>query len=167
MGSEIIIKTDNEFLTDGFASRCTECVDAVKVVIQALKAQGEVFINNCSGNPLEVTPGTLYYSLKTARPKAGISLPKKLFGIPESSELYLFVNNHASVTHFDEEVREAFSTCIGALPESSSAEAKMFATFLKVFYEGGFGYNEKHSTSGTSYLPVNVGVAAMSVVPAF
>lgn len=165
--SEVIIKIDTGFLSDSFASRCEDCTDAVQIVIQALKAQGELFIDSCSNNPLQVTPGVLYFSLKTARPKAGISLPKKLFGIPESAELYLFVNNHASVTHFDDEVKEAFTTCIGQLPESNSADAKLFATFLKVFYEGGFGYNEKHSTSGTSYLPVNVGVAAMSVVPAF
>jgi hypothetical protein len=164
--SEVVIKIDSEFMSDSFASQCGECQSEAKIVIEALKGQGEVFIESVDTSASKVNPGRLFFSLKTARPKAGISLPKKLFGIPETAEQYLFVNNHASVVHFDNEVKEAFSRCIEMLPESPSADIKKFATFLKVFYEGGFGYNKKE-TMGRGYLPVNVGVAAMSVVPAF
>merc|ERR1719218_240265 len=69
----------------------------------------------------------------------------------------------------DKDEIDAFETCITELPDSNSKDLKMFATFLKVFFEGGFGYNRRQyvNGSGGAYIPVNVGIAALSVVPAF
>lgn len=120
----------------------------------------------CGRELLERRPGQALLLAEDCKAEGGDPLPKKLFGIPEVAEQYLFVNNHASVVHFDTEVREAFNRCIEGLPEVAFPGAKQFCTFLKVFYEGGFGYNRKEAM-GRGYLPVNVGVAAMSVVPAF
>jgi len=54
------------------------------------------------------------------------------------------------------------------LPEQSSHHLQAFATFLKVFFEGGFGYNKrKYLDNSSAYLPQNVGIAALGVVPAF
>lgn len=166
--SEVVIKIDEEFLTDDFATRScgSECEKEVKIVIEALRSQGEVFIDAVEAQSSKVTPGRLFFSLKTARPKAGISLPKPKFGIPDAAEQYLFVNNHCSVVHFDSDIKEAFAHCIERLSESADPKAKKFSTFIKIFYEGGFGYNKKEPM-GRGYLPVNVGVAAMSVTPAF
>jgi len=160
--SEVLLQVPGKYLSDSFVAQCGQCRDAVKTVIDTLRDHGELLVNSDT----KVTSTTLFFSLRTARPKSGISLDKKAFGIPESAEQYLFVNNHSSVTYLDEGIRQAFNECISELPNSDSNDAVKFATFLKVFYEGGFGYNKKVQM-GKGYLPVNVGTAAMSVVPAF
>merc|ERR1719194_173214 len=90
---------------------------------------------------------TKRYWLKTSRPKAEVNLPKPKFGIPESANQYLFVNNHDSVVHFDSSLREAFNQVIDEMPSMGEGfpPAKKMANFVKVFYEGGFGYNKKDS----------------------
>jgi len=145
-------------------------------VLAFLRSQGETLIEGAELKPGGFGPRTkyatkvdasrVYFNLKTARPKSSITLDKASFGIPTSSELYLFVNNHDSVAYMDEEERESFEVCIEELPQEGERMAKL-AIFLKVFYEGGFAYNEKRVTSARSYLPINVGIACMSVVPAF
>lgn len=79
----------------------------------------------------------------------------------------------------DEDEVDAFECCIDELQDCGGDLLKLHV-FLKVFYEGGFGYNSKISavdlaaSAGSStaevssaYLPKNVGIACMSVVPAF
>merc|ERR1712139_486470 len=122
--------------------------DDVLTVIRALRGQGEMVVHNSDEVAGCTDPKSLYFSLKTARAKASVSLDKKAFGIPEKADQYLFVNNHASVVHFDDNAREAFNTCIAGLPEILYTKAKNFAVFLKVFYEGGFGYNQKIDIGG-------------------
>jgi len=51
------------------------------------------------------------------------------------------------------------------LPEGPTS-LRPLSTFLKIFFEGGFGYNKK-VTIGGGYLPEMVGIAAMGTVPAF
>lgn len=159
--SEVVIKIDAKYLSESFAGQCGEYSEDVSIVVGALREVGEVLVGSSSANA-----GMLFFALRTARPKAGISLPKPAFGIPDSADQYLFVNNHESVIHFDEKIKNAFNACIGGLPEINFVAAAKFVTFLKVFYEGGFGYNKKIMLQG-GYLPKNVGIAAMSVVPAF
>merc|ERR1712124_215881 len=90
------------------------------------------------------------------------------FGIPSEADLYVFAQNHKSVSFMDEEEIDAFETCISELPEQTSKYLRGFATFLKVFFEGGFGYNKrKYLDNSSAYLPQNVGIAALGVVPAF
>lgn len=164
--SEVVIKLPHQFLSRDFATHvCSDIKEDVEEVVKALKSHGEVFVSSSEVNSGTADPGTLFFSLKTARPKSGISLDKKAYGIPLDAEQYLFVNNHSSVNYFTATVKDAFNKCIGELSELGPEAAK-FSTFLKLFYEGGFGYNKK-IPMGTGFLPVNVGVAAMSVVPAF
>jgi hypothetical protein len=164
--SEVILKLPGTYLSEDFAKQCDGLQDEVLTVIRALQGQGEMVVHESAEDAGRTDPKALYFSLKTARAKASVSLDKNAFGIPANADQYLFVNNHASVVHLDDNVREAFNSCISGLPEILYTKAKNFAVFLKVFYEGGFGYNQK-ITMGTGYLPVNVGTAAMSVVPAF
>jgi len=164
--SEVVIKLPHQFLSRDFATHvCSDIKEDVEEVVKALKSHGEVFVSSSEVSSGTADPGTLYFSLKTARPKAAISMDKKAFGIPLDAEQYLFVNNHSSVLYFNEKVKDAFNKCIGELSELGPEAAK-FCVFLKLFYEGGFGYNKK-IPMGTGFLPVNVGVAAMHVVPAF
>lgn len=108
-----------------------------------------------------------YFSLAAARPKAGINLDKAAFGIPGEAEIYLFAQNHASAAFLSEEQMAAFENCILELPEHGS-EWKAFSIFLKMFFEGGFGYNFKDWLPDRStYVPTQVGLAALGVVPAF
>jgi len=116
---------------------------------------------------VKVDPQRLFFSLKTSRPKAPISLDKSLFGIPGRADIYLFAENHDSVNHMPGKVKEAFHFCIQELPESGSPEMQKFATFLNIFYEGGFAYNLKRYTGGRGYIPYNVGIAGLGVVPSF
>merc|ERR1719174_1830619 len=60
---------------------------------------------------------------------------------------------------------DAFEKCIEELLQGGEGFAK-FGVFLKVFYEGGFAYNQKIQM-GKGYLPKNLGIACMDVVPAF
>jgi len=94
-----------------------------------------------------------------------VNLDKTVFGIPGEAELYLFAENHISVSHMNQRDIDAFNTCIEETLQAGAEVAK-FGVFLKVFYEGGFAYNQKISM-GKGYLPKTVGVACMSVVPAF
>eukprot|EP00928_Gymnodinium_smaydae_P062189 TRINITY_DN46109_c0_g1_i1.p1 TRINITY_DN46109_c0_g1~~TRINITY_DN46109_c0_g1_i1.p1 ORF type:complete len:365 (+),score=70.73 TRINITY_DN46109_c0_g1_i1:66-1160(+) len=160
--SEVMMRLPGKFLQHSFVEQCGPYGDAVKIVIEALRDHGETLVNSSK----KVTAGELFFSLRTARPKSGISLNKAQFGIPTEAEQYLFVNNHSSVIYFSDRVKEAFNECIAELPSLGPRDISSFATFLKVFYEGGFGYNKK-IPMGRGYLPVNVGIAAMSVVPSF
>lgn len=108
----------------------------------------------------------LNFKLKTSRPKAGISLPKKLFGIPEAANSYLFAENHISVGFMTDDVKEATNTCIAEFTEHADKDLAAFAVFLKVFYEGGFAYNEKRPVDG-GFLPVNLSIACLGITPAF
>lgn len=165
--SEVVIKLPAEYLSKDFADRCEELKEHVDEVVRALRSQGEILVCETDVRAGTAQPGTRFFSLKAARAKAPVSLDKKAFGIPLESEQYLFVNNHSSVVYFDDRVKEAFTACIDGLNELAFPAAKKFAVFLKVFYEGGFAYNKKIPMGKGGYLPVNVGTAAMSVVPAF
>lgn len=164
--SEVVVKLPSKYLSTDFAQRCEELENSVKIVIEAIRSQGEVMVGKTEDKQSSVDPKSLFFSLKTARPKAPLSLDKKAFGIPSEAEQYLFVNNHASVVYFDDDVRKAFNECIENLQELSFPDAKKFGVFLKAFYEGGFGYNKK-IPCGQAYLPVNVGIAAMNMAPAW
>lgn len=165
--SEVVMRLPAKFQSDAFANKCGDLKESVQEVIAAVLEVGEVMVGKCLSKSGQADPLTRFYSLKAARAKAGVNLPKKLFGIPENADQYLFVNNHSSVVYFDESVREAFTNCISGLPESDDPDVKNFSIFLKVFYEGGFGYNYKKPVGDSAFLPINVGVAAMNVVPAF
>lgn len=151
------------------------CRASFDVVMRFIRSQSEVMSSSVDEKPggfgpkknLKATIQTrrLYYSLKTARPKAGISLDKASFGIPEDAELYLFAENHASVNYMSKRDTEAFEECISELLDLS-AEVVKFGIFLKLFYEGGFAYNKKLQM-GKGYLPQNIGLACMGVTPAF
>lgn len=121
-------------------------------------------------------PRRWYFSLKTSRPKTEISLDKKLFGIPEDSQIYLFAESHVSVTFMTKAQCQAFEDCIDLLLEvieegnkSTGVQSiwQKFATFLKVFYEGGFAYNNRISGGAGSYLPKMTGLAALGITPSF
>merc|ERR1712224_852029 len=98
-----------------------------------------------------------------------VSFDKEAFGIPGEAQLYLFAENHISVSFLCDQEAEAFIECIEALMESESAKLKMFSVFLKVFFEGGFAYNAKLTKDNDrgTFLPKNVGIACMSTVKAF
>jgi len=163
---EVVMKLPASYFSAEFVEECKDVKKDVEEVLKALRGQGEVVVSRSKPEQGKADPTTLFFSLKTARPKAALSLDKKAAGIPLDAEQYLFVNNHSSVVHFDDIVKEAFNKCIGSLPDVGSEAAAKFATFLKVFYEGGFGYNKKIPMD-KAYLPVNVGTAAISVFPAF
>merc|ERR1711904_700824 len=95
------------------------------------------------------------FSLVVARPKSDITIPKDMFGIPSEADLYVFAQNHRSVSFMDEEEVDAFETCISEMPDEASNHLKVFATFLRVFFEGGFGYNKRMYIDGSksTYLP--------------
>lgn len=119
-----------------------------------------------------VNMGRLYFRFATSRPKASITLDKRLFGIPSEAQIYLFAQNHVAMNHVTEDVKEAFLKCLEELPEQTdNISIQPLATFLKIFSEGGFMYNDLIATGGTgarrSYLPKMVGVAAMGPTPAF
>lgn len=145
-------------------------------VLRFLTSVGEVPVSSAEKLPGMFGPQSnwavstnrhrLTFSLKAARPKASISLDKAAFGIPFNADLYLFAMNHDSVMYMSDEYRDAFEACIQGLP-AHGKDLKNLATFLKVFYEGGFAYNRKINLSGGSYLPENVGVACIDTVPAF
>lgn len=145
------------------------------IVLKFLRAQSEVMCSSLDEKPggfgpkqnFKATINTtrLYFSLKTARPKAAVNLDKVAFGIPGDAEIYLFAENHVSVAHMNTRDSEAFQHCIGETLGVDGDLAK-FGVFLKVFYEGGFAYNQKIQM-GKGYLPKNLGIACMSVVPAF
>lgn len=151
------------------------CFDTVK---RFLKSQHEVMaspIDDKAGGfgpkknyKTNLNTQRWYYSLRAARPKAAVNLDKPAFGIPGGAELYLFAENHISVNFMSRRDVEAFETCITELPSMGGVIAK-FGVFLKVFFEGGFAYNEKRVISANSkgYLPKNVGIACMSPVRAF
>merc|ERR1719456_1144463 len=103
----------------------------------------------------------LYFRLGASRPKCAVTLDKRLFGIPTDADLYLFAQNHQSVTYMSEDVREAFELCIQELPSSDSEDLRA----LGVFVEGCFAYNKKESMSASSYLPRAVGIGALGVTP--
>lgn len=144
------------------------------IVIQFLESVGEAVVSTPSQMPgawgpanykVAAAPTRYWFSLKTARPKAPISLDKAAFGIPLNADLYVFAQNHPSVAFLDERHRRAFENCITELPNRTKAWASL-SSFLKLFYEGGFAYNKKiHVSKG--YIPETVGIACMSVTPAF
>lgn len=178
--SEIGIALPDRFSTDKLGPMLdagdADLRASLATVLGFLRDQGEMMVEGSSrraggfgprGNySATINAARIYFNLRTARPKSSITLDKKAFGIPESADLYLFVQNHDSVAYMEEEERLAFEKCIESLGDKQG-DLQSFSIFLKVFYEGGFAYNEKRVTSASSYLPVNCGVAAMSVVPAF
>jgi len=90
------------------------------------------------------------FPLVVARSKCDITIPKDKFGIPSGADLYVFAQNHRSVSFMDEEEVDAFETCISEMADETSSYLKVFATFLKVFFEGGFGYNKRKYLNGNS-----------------
>jgi len=138
----------------------------LNVVLEFLLDQGEAPSNSDNKS---VTIQRRIFSLVVARPKCDINIPKDKFGIPAEADLYTFAQNHRSVSFMDAEHIDAFEVCISELPDQSSKDLKVFAKFLKVFFEGGFAYNVRQYLPGNSnaYLPKNVGIAGLSVVPAF
>jgi hypothetical protein len=150
---------------------------SLATALNFVRSQGEVEVSHFKPTAGAFTPKTnyrgaadpqrVYLSLPTARPKAPITLDKSLFGIPSNADLYLFAQNHASVAYMTKEEEEAFQTCIAELPEESSDDLRKLAVFFKVFCEGGFTYVYKESDGGRGYLPRNVGIAALGVVPFF
>lgn len=117
---------------------------------------------------VEANPHRWYFSLKTSRPKANINLPKELFGIPEESEIYMFAENHVSVPFMSETQLTAFEECISSCSDDAhgSADWHAFATFLKIFFEGGFAYNKKiPQAGGGSFLPKVTGIGALGTAP--
>merc|ERR1719221_1806617 len=108
----------------------------------------------------------LNFKLKTSRPKAGISLPKKLFGIPEEAELYLFVENHISVNYMTEQDHKAVEMCVEEFSQADDKDLQDLAVFLKIFYEGGFAYNKKKRFQG-GFIPINASIACLGLTPAF
>lgn len=136
------------------------------IVLDFLYAQGEAPTNSQKES---ASIQRRLFSLVVARPKCDITIPKDKFGIPSDADLYNFAQNHRSVAFMDDEEREAFETCISELPEQHTKHLQVFATFLKVFFEGGFGYNKRKYPHGSqsAYLPQNVGIAALGTVPAF
>jgi hypothetical protein len=139
--------------------------EKLNVVLDFLHDQGEAVSNAYSKS---VSMQRLTFSLVVARPKCDITIPKDKFGIPSEEDLYVFAQNHRSVSHMSDEEIDAFETCISELPDQCSKYLQDFATFLKVFFEGGFGYNQRQNVGeGSAYLPKNVGIAALGVVPAF
>merc|ERR1711920_792666 len=89
----------------------------------------------------------------------------KAFGIPEEADIHLLAQNHPSVEHLTQAEHDAFQTCIAELPASPSEDLRKLATFLKIFYEGGFAYHKEKC--GHAYLSRNVGIAGFGVVPSF
>jgi hypothetical protein len=180
--SEIqVVLPETPFLKLNFATM-GELGENLLIVSKFLRSQAEVMTGQVEGRPGGFGPkmnfrGTanasrLYYTLRTSRPKAGISLDKAAFGIPEAASLYLFAENHESVNYMTERDTSAFEFCINELPcltGDEHQELRCFGIFLKIFYEGGFAYNEKLNQEGTagSYLPKNVGLACLGIVPAF
>lgn len=115
---------------------------------------------------VDANPQRLFFGLKTSRPKAPISLEKKLFGIPEDADIYLFAENHISVNYMSPDVKDAFLFCITELPGTGSTELQKLGTFLKIFCEGGFAYNRRDEV-GRAYIPTNVGIAGLGTTPSF
>jgi len=150
--------------------------ESLSVVLKFLTSVGEVVVSapqqlaggwGSSSYSVSAAPSRYWFSLKTARPKAPISLDRAAFGIPLNADMYVFAQNHPSVAFLDDRHRRAFEHCIAELPQlQNSRDLVNLSSFLKVFYEGGFSYNKKiHVARG--YLPENVGIACMSVLPAF
>lgn len=160
---EVIIKLPGKYLSPEFAAGCKDLKDDIEELTKALRGQGECLVSSCK----KADPGTLFFSLRTARAKSKLSLDRKAFGIPEDADQYLFVKNHSAGVHFDDRVKEAINKCIGGLSDVGSPDAAKFLIFLKVFYEGGFAYNKKLKMGDRGYLPVNVGTAAIHHLPAF
>jgi len=135
-------------------------------VLDFLYAQGEAPTNS---HKESASIQRRVFSLVVARPKSDITIPKDKFGIPSDADIYVFAQNHRSVSFMDEQEVDAFETCISEMPDETSSYLRAFATFLKVFFEGGFGYNKRKYVDGnsTAYLPQNVGIAALGVTPAF
>jgi hypothetical protein len=155
---------------------CAQRDSAVRTVTKFLKRFGAI----PTGNVMERSGGfspernykacargaKLCFDLKVARPKAEVNIDKSKFGIPQRADLYMFAQNHSSILFATDEEKEAFGESILLLSEGNPTEKKL-SVFLKVFFEGGFAYNERIPLGASSYMPKNVGVAAMSVVPAF
>lgn len=180
---ELIVVLPAAFTTDEDRtlrnrSVSTELRTKLQAVLQFLRSQGEAITStptpqqtgsfgvNSAKYKAAGAPSRLFYSLKTARPKAEISLNKPAFGIPDQAELYLFAENHVSVAYMDDETKCDFEACIEELP-TMTGDFKSLGDFLKVFYEGGFAYNRKIESGSGSYLPKTCAVACMSVVPAY
>lgn len=140
-----------------------------EVMPSSLQRKGGGFGSACSLKyEVSVDPGRQFFAMKTARPKAGISIDKNKFGIPDAADMYMFIEHHATVSFMSPEEQESFQVCLSEMSSSSNQKERKFGVFLRVFYEGGFGYNQKQMISeGEGYQPINVGVACMQTTPAF
>jgi len=90
----------------------------------------------------------LNFKLKTSRPKAGINLPKKC------------------VIFMSDEDTAALETCVAEFLQNDDKDLADFGVFLKIFYEGGFAYNQKKMLTG-GYLPINLAITCLGTTPAF
>lgn len=151
-----------------------ETKEAFTKIMDFLSCQGEVMASDvkAAGSLLntkyavKLNRHRLNFKMKTSRPKAGISLPKKLFGIPEEADTYLFMENHISVNFMSEQNTEDLEKCITEFSEHADQELRDFSIFLKVFHEGGFAYNKKKVVEG-GYVPVNLAITSLGISPAF
>lgn len=189
--TELHIALPEMYHSSDFPLVSSELKPKLSKVLEFLQLQGDALVSKVEKKPggfgpkgnfkATCQPNRILFLLKTARPKAPVSLDKDAYGIPQASDLYVFVQNHSSVAFMDEDEVDAFECCIDELQEQGGNLSKLH-TFLKIFYEGGFAYNSKVSAvdlaasngSGSvtsevssAYLPKNVGIACMSVVPAF
>jgi len=161
----------------GFPELPDDLGTSLTLTLTFLKVQAEIKVTSAQPQPggfgptrnyaVTASPGSWYFGLQTARPKSSISLDKHAFGIPSNADIYLFAQNHISVAHMDSKENAAFQHCIAELPKRQERAYQHLAVFLKVFYEGGFAYNFKDNLGDKGYIPRNVGIAALGVVPAF
>merc|ERR1712232_629325 len=93
------------------------------LVVTFLKSVGEVVVAAPQKQPggfatmnysVDAAPARHWFSLKTARPKASITLDRAAFGIPLTADMYVFAQHHSSVAFLDERHRQAFQSCIAA-----------------------------------------------------
>jgi hypothetical protein len=177
--SEILLVLPETYLAHtSVASAGTDAslAGSLEAVLTFLRSQGEVESSACTARAgglgsqdfsCAMNVNRLYFRLGASRPKCAVTLDKRLFGIPTDADLYLFAQNHESVTYMSEDVREAFELCIQELPGSDSVDLRALGVSLKIFFEGGFAYNKKESVSASCYLPKVVGIGALGVTPAF
>jgi hypothetical protein len=174
--SELVLVLPEMYVRDHRALQAPASVaSSLATVLAFLVSQGEAVVNTPSRMPpfiseenykFDASVHRLYYRLATSRPKCAVTLDRRRFGIPDEASLYVFAENHPSVTYMSDTVRDAFAECITKLPACKQPDLEVLATFCKIFYEGGFAYN-KRVDKGDAFIPVCAGIGALSVVPAF
>merc|ERR1719160_2416849 len=96
----------------------------MEIVLDFLNLQGEAPTNSDKSS---ASISRRVFSLVVARPKCNITIPKDKFGIPSEADLYVFAQNHRSVSFMAEEEIDAFETCISDLSEQMSNHLQVFA----------------------------------------